>query len=398
MNNNRIVSTLLRRNTSAGRIAGFILSNFIGLAIITGALQFWLDARSIWSDEESFLQSDHLVINKKVTSANTFGESSTTFSPDEEQEIAAQPWVRTSAPFSSADYRVYAALNTNGRAMSTSMFFEAIPDDFVDVPSSQWTWQEGSDEIPLIISKDYLTLYNFGFASSAGLPQMSEGLMSGIPITLTLRSNKGDITKEFHGRVAGYSNRLNTILVPKNFMDWSNFHLGGTPGREPSRMIIDVNSPGDTAITEFMKAHDYEIAGDKSATAASFLLKVIIGIVLAIGAIITVLSLFILMLSVSLLMEKNRDKLRSLIMLGYPLKTVGAPYRQIIFWASGVAWIFSVAAVLILRAFYIDPLRGLGAGNGSIVIPIIVGLALTVIIILVNWNAVGKRVRAAFVK
>ena len=31
--------------------------------------------------------------------------------------------------------------------------------------------------VPVIISKDYLALYNFGFAGSAGLPQMSEGVM-----------------------------------------------------------------------------------------------------------------------------------------------------------------------------------------------------------------------------
>ncbi len=39
---------------------------------------FWevcsfMDARSIWEDDDSFIRSDYMVINKRVTSENTFG-------------------------------------------------------------------------------------------------------------------------------------------------------------------------------------------------------------------------------------------------------------------------------------------------------------------------------------
>ena len=46
--NMKLISSLLRKNTSPARIAGFILSNFIGLLIIIGGLQFYSDARSLW--------------------------------------------------------------------------------------------------------------------------------------------------------------------------------------------------------------------------------------------------------------------------------------------------------------------------------------------------------------
>jgi len=389
------ISRLLRKNTSPARIIGFVLSNFIGLAIVIGGLQFYLDARSIWESEDSFIRSDYLVINKKVTSENTLGGESS-FSDEEINEINSQPWVRKTAPFTSSDFRVRASLNNNGRGMSTSMFFEAIPDEFVDVPKSQWSWSEGNDEVPLIISKDYLTLYNFGFASAAGLPQMSEGLMSGIPLTLTLTSEDGSRSITMHGRVAGYSNRLNTILVPQNFIDWSNSRLGSGRERQPSRFIIDVNSPGDVAISSFMSEHDYEIAGDKTAASASFLLKLVVGIVLAIGAVITLLSLFILMLSVSLLMEKNRDKLHSLLMLGYPLSKVGAPYRSIIIVASAAAGLLALGATIAMRCAYLSQLRALGAETASIFPAIITDVILTSLIILFNIFAVNRKVKASW--
>ncbi|MDE5808322.1 MAG: hypothetical protein K2H76_09405 [Muribaculaceae bacterium] len=404
------ISRLLRKNISPARIAGFILSNFIGLAIVLGGLIFYLDARSIWDSEDSFIRSDYLVINKKVTSENTF-KGASSFSEDEVKEILGQPWVRKAAPFSTAGYRVKASLSQGGRGMSTAMFFESIPDEYVDVPKAQWSWKEGSDEVPLIISKDYLTLYNFGFASAAGLPQMSEGLMSGIPLSITLSDESGTNTVTLHGRVAGYSNRLNTILVPQNFMDWSNHLLSGAPdnsnnsnnsdssnnsNKAPSRMIIDVNSPGDVAINGFLERHDYEVAGDKSAAAASFLLKLVVGIVLAIGGVITILSLFILMLSVSLLMEKNRDKLHSLLMLGYPLGKVGAPYCRIVIFASFGAAVLALAAAAILRGFYLKPLQGLGAETGSFWPVIALCLILTAIIILFNIIAVKRKVKASW--
>ncbi|MDE7413979.1 MAG: ABC transporter permease [Muribaculaceae bacterium] len=391
-----IISRLLKKNISPARIAGFILSNFIGLAIVLGGLIFYLDARSIWESEDSFIRSDFLVINKKVTSGNTFGASSS-FSPQEVKEVMDQPWVRKAAPFTASAYRVRGALNQNGRGMSTAMFFESIPDEYVDVPKAQWSWQEGSDEVPLIISKDYLTLYNFGFATAAGLPKMSEGLMSGIPLDITIYNEDNSKAIQLHGRVAGYSNRLNTILVPQNFMDWSNGQLSADAATsDPSRLIIDVNSPGDVAINEFLDSHDYEVAGDKTAASASFLLKLVVGIVLAIGAIITLLSLFILMLSVSLLMEKNREKLHSLLMLGYPLKTVGAPYNKIVIAASVGACVLALAGTLCLRSIYLEPLRGLGAETGSFLPVVVVALLLTAIIIVFNCVAVSRKVKGSW--
>lgn len=393
------VSRLLRKNISPARIAGFILSNFIGLAIVLGGLMFYLDARSIWDSEDSFIRSDYLVVNKKVTSENTLRGASS-FSSEEMEEIAAQPWVRKSAPFTASAYRVRASLNQGGRGMSTAMFFEAIPDEYVDVPKSQWNWQEGSDEVPLIISKDYLTLYNFGFASAAGLPQMSEGLMSGIPLSITLSDENGARSVTLHGRVAGYSNRLNTILVPQNFMDWSNQLLSedsnNSKKMSASRVIIDVNSPGDVAINEFLDSHDYEVAGDKTAASASFLLKLVVGIVLAIGGVITILSLFILMLSVSLLMEKNRDKLHSLLMLGYPLGKVGAPYCRIVIFSSLGAAILAFGASMLLRGAYLEPLRGLGADTSSMWPVVLLCLILTLLIILFNILAVTRKIRSSW--
>lgn len=392
----KLVDRLLRRNTSPARVAGFIISNFIGLAIVLGGLQFYLDARSIWQADDSFVSTDYLVINKRVTSEQTLGAAGTGFDEAEIRDLESQPWVRRVGRFTSNDFKAYMSVGGGDRGLSTYMFFESIPDGFVDVPSSRWAWRPGGNDVPIIISKDYLTLYNFGFASSAGLPQMSEGIMSGIPVQLSLRSEDGTRTRTVMAHVAGYSNRLNTILVPQEFLEQANAALGSGVVRAPSRLIVDVSSPGDTAIAPYLEERGWETAGDKSASQASFMLKVVTGIVLGIGIVITLLSFFILLLSVSLIMEKNRDRLHSLLMLGYGLDTVGRPYVVLVTVSSVVAYVLAIGGMFILRGYYLAPLTGLGAVSGNVALTVGIGAVLTALIVIFNVASVRRKVRGSW--
>jgi len=52
------------------------------------------------------------------------------------------------------------------------------------------------------------------------LPQVSEDLVRGITLDLDL-SGRGQF-RNLKGRVVAFSNRLNTILVPEEFIRWSN--------------------------------------------------------------------------------------------------------------------------------------------------------------------------------
>lgn len=391
-----IIQRLLRKNLSMAQLVGFTLANFIGLLIVLLGLQIYTDVRSIWQDEDSFMQKDYLVINKRVSGSGLLTGERASFSADEIADIEKQSWVRKVGRFSSADYRLSASIEQAGRSMSTYMFFESIPSEFVDVDSDEWGYEEGDNVVPIIISKDYLSLYNFGFASSTGLPQFSETMIGSIPMRLRISSAKG--SAELQGRIVGFSNRLNTILVPQEFMDWSNQRYGRTAGAraDPSRLIIDVSSPGDVKIKDYIAEHGYEIAGDKANSTASYFLNVATGVVLAIGAVITILSLFVLLLSISLLMQKNRQKMHSLIMLGYELKEVGRPYRQLVVAVNAVAYLLAAGAMLAMRMLYIDAVRAMGASETTVWMSLGVGAMITIVVILFNIISINRKVASAF--
>lgn len=388
-----LVSRLLRKNTSRTQIVGFTIANFIGIAIVVGALQFYQDIRSIWEGNDSFIRQDYMVVNRRVSGMGSTGGG---FSEAELSDLRSQPWVRRAAPFTAARYVVDASVGAAGRNMSTRMFFESIPDSYIDVADSQWGYREGDTEVPIILSKDYLTLYNFGFASSAGLPRLSEAMMGSLPLMLTLRPEDGSRTVTLRGRVAGFSNRINTILVPEQFMKLSNAMLASGTEESPSRVIIDVSRPGDTAINKYLEAHDLEMAGDKSNSRAAFFMRVASGVVTGIGGLISVLSLFIMMLSVQLLMQKNRDKLHTLLQLGFTPRAAGAPFRRIVVVSALVSLLLALGAMYIFRLSWIEPVEEMGGGRGLWWLAPLCGVVITLLVVLFNLLAVRRRVASAW--
>lgn len=393
---NSVIARLLRRNLSRLQLAGFIVSNFIGLAIVISAIQFYADVRPLLVDEDSFINHDYIIVNRRVKTSNMVGTSSSSFSAEDVASLETQPWLRRLGAFTPADYEVYAYMDQGGRGMSTSMFLEAIPDGFIDVDSRDWRYQPSDSVVPVIISKDYLTLYNFGFAASSGLPQLTEGMLSSIPLTLRLRSRETGREMRLTARIAGFSSRLNTILVPEDFMEWSNSELGSGAPSQPSRLILEVKSPGDLAIAEYLDTHDLESAGNASDYKATFFLRLVAGLVIAVGALITLLSFFILLLSVALLMQKNRPKLHALIMLGYDLRQVAAPYLRLTLWATLASYALALAAMLVFRNIYISGIEALASEKAGVAVSLLCGAALAAFTVAFNFVSIRRRVKGAF--
>lgn len=390
--NTSIGRRLLSRGISGGRIAGFVLSNFIGLLMVCAALQIYRDVRPLAQEEGSFVSTDYVVVNKQVGSVGDAADRR--FTPAEIADLEAQPWVRSVGRFTAASYRVDGSVETGAHGMRTALFFESIPDSYVDAPAAHWSWRPGDTEVPIIIPRDYLALYNFGFAASAGLPQLTEGAISGIP--LDLRLGDGERTLALTGRVVGYSTRLNTILVPQSFMEASNALVGEGETPAPSRLIIDVSRPGDTAIAEYLQAHGLERAGDGDDASATFLLRIAAGIVAGVGLLVTVLSFFLLLLSVSLIMERNRARIHLLLTLGYPLREAAAPYIRMVCGGCAVACGVTCVALWGLRGAYAEALCSLGGGDTGVWLGMAAAVVLTLLSVTGNVISIRRRVAEAW--
>ena len=392
-----IIWKLLRQHISKGQLIGFAIANLIGLTIVLLAVQFYRDVRPVFNDEESFISKDYLIITRAVTGAGAMMGNNGEFSNDDISDLEQQPWCRQVGRFLNSDFAIDAQLGVgSGQAMHTQFFFEAIPDEFIDIDPNAWGFSLDKPEGPVVISRDYLSLYNFGFAATQGMPRISEGQAEMLPLQFTLSGNGK--RKVMPGRIVGFSNRLNTVIVPEEFLEWANGYFGTGAVQLPQRLIVEVSSPGDVKIEQYMDEHHYEVAGDKmSSSKANYFLTIISGIVIAVGVIISLLSFFVLMLSIYLLLQKNTQKLQDLLLLGYSPDQVSRHYILLVVVINAAVLVLAIVLMLLGRLTYMDMIRAFGIGGAGIWVSILVGLLIMGAITAGNIIAIRRKVDSLWI-
>ena len=397
-----LVWKLMRRHISMSQLAGFFFANLCGMVIVLLGIQFYQDVAPVFTEGDSFMKKDYLIVSKKVSTLGSFVGKSSTFSSNEIEEILDQPFTKEVGAFTPSQFKVSAGVGMEqiGLNMSTAMFFESVPDKYVDVNLDEWHFEPGQEIVPIIIPRNYLNLYNFGFAQSRSLPQLSEGVMN--LINLEVRISGGGRQNTYKGKIAGFSNRLNTILVPESFMVWANANYSdGKSDKEPSRLIIEVGNPTDDRIARFFKEHGYETEDDKlDAGKTTWFLKVVVGIVLAVGLLISILSFYILMLSIYLLLQKNTTKLENLLLVGYAPGRVALPYQMLTVGLNALVLVLSVGIVLYVRTLYLDVVEKMfpSLGEGSYGWMIAFGIMLFVGVSFLNVVAIRRKVASIWMR
>lgn len=392
---NRLVWKLLRQHISIGQLTGFFLANLFGMMIVLLSVQFYCDVLPVFTQGDSFMKKDYIIATKKISALGNFAGKSSHFSKEEIKELETQPFTKSVGAFTPSLFKVSAGLGMQeaGIHLSTEMFFESVPDEYVDVSLDKWHFDENTTVIPIIIPRNYLNLYNFGFAQSRSLPKLSEGLMSLIQMDIMMRGN-GRV-EQYKGNIVGFSNRLNTILVPQSFMNWANHAFAPREEAPPSRLIIEVKNPTDAAIAQYFQKKNYDTEGDNlDAGKTTYFLRLITGIVIGVGLFISILSFYILMLSIFLLLQKNSTKLENLLLIGYSPNRVALPYNMLTVSLNILILLLSVGGVAWLRFYYIEAIRTLfpQLETGSLLPCFITGCILFIAVSLLNITMIQKKI------
>lgn len=388
---------LLKQHLSVSQLIGFFFANVCGMVIVLLAVQFYRDVLPIFTQGDSFMKGNYVIVSKKVSTLGTIVGKQTTFSSGDIRDIEAQSFVEGVGCFIPSQFKVSAGMGLQGIRMSTDLFFESVPDAFVDVKSEKWKFDPASNEVPIIIPRNYLNLYNFGFAQSRNLPQLSEGLIGMVNLDIRIMGN-GQMN-QLKGRIAGFSNRLNTILVPESFIRWANAHYGEGRDAAPSRLIVEVNNPADERIVQYFQRKGYEMEGNElDAGKTAWLLKVIVGVVLSVGLLISALSFYILILSIYLLLQKNMRKLETLLLIGYSPAQVARPYQVLAVVLNLLVLALGFGLVVCVRSWYVPVLSVLlpEAGGGNLVPALSVGIVVFLFVSVLNLYIIRRKVNAVW--
>ena len=163
----------------------------------------------------------------------------------------------------------------------------------------------------------------------------------------------------------------------------------------PSRLIVEVDNPTDNKVTAFMEEHCYDTADNNmDAEKITYFLRLLVSVVVTVGLVISVLSFYILMLSIYLLVQKNSVKLENLLLIGYSPTSIALPYQVLTLVLNFIVMVIALVALLIVRSYYLDIISTLfpEVVEGSMLGSIFVGIGLFMFVSLLNVFVVRRKV------
>lgn len=389
-----LLHRLLLRDMSVAQLAVYAVGVYLGVLILSGALQLWRDFSVRSADAaDPFSSEDYVIFSPQVAGLG-FGSG---VAADDSllRALRAQPWATSADRFSAADFSVTASVDLGADRFASALFFEAVPDEYMTPLPTAWKFDStaAAPVIPVILPRDYLALYNFGFAPSRGLPSLGEDVVMQIPLTVSVAGNGRQ--RLFPARVVGFSNRINTIAVPQSFISWANEIFGGDSGAKSSaRLIARVSTDrNDPAIKDFAAAHSLEIAGDSGSVSASRVLAVIMAIVSGVGLLLCVLSAVILTVSLILLLYKTRGVIRRLISLGFTRRSILSVYALMLAVVNAVVWIAVSVTLVAGHGAVAGLLHDAGAGTAPLLPVLGVSLLLMCVVQLLGMTVISSKIK-----
>jgi hypothetical protein len=253
---------------------------------------------------------DFISISKKINDENQSIKS--IFTKQEIDELKSKPFIDGVAPLIANEFRVH--VEASG-IFGTDLFLETLDNEFIDTIPNSFQWQPGQMIVPLIISSDFLEAYNV-FAPGNGLPQMSSTTAERLPITVQCSGQGKQLT--FQARIVAFSDRINSVLAPKSFLDWANQNLGEATEHGATRLFIKTKDANNPDFLSYLDKKNYLVNKDKTRLGRTKqTLQAVFSGLGVFGLLVVVMALMLFSFYLQLLIARSKDNLQLLLLLGY---------------------------------------------------------------------------------
>ena len=94
-------------------------------------------------------------------------------------------------------------------------------------------------------------------------------------------------------------------------------------------------------------------------------------------------------------MQKNTEKLRNLILIGYSTNRVAMPYQMLTAGLNMIVLVISIAVVALLRGYYMEIVQSLfpEIDRGTMLHSISLGIILLLTVTIINVTAIRNKIR-----
>lgn len=287
----------------------------IGVLLLLCSIQMYINIQQMLAGGSIRKNGyDYISITKTVTNATMGQAEKNLFQQKDIDELKAQPFIENVAPLLANQFRVQLSAG-DILPFKTDLFLETLDNDFIDTLPPNFQWVEGQSHIPIILSSDFLEIYNV-FAPGQGLPQISEATASGVPIFITCINADKRLT--FQGQIVAFSDRINSVLVPASFLTWANNQFGATEASDAARVFIKTKDANNTQLLNYLDQKNYKVNKDK--TKFGRVKQVVQGIFSGLGIfglLVIILALMIFSFYLQLVIARSKSSLQLLLTMGY---------------------------------------------------------------------------------
>ncbi len=195
---------------------------------------------------------------------------------------------------------------------------------------------------------------------------------------------------EYLGKIAGFSDRISTVLVPQSFMDWANAKFGTGVAKLPSRVVIRVKDPSSIELKDYLEKHHYSTDTEKTKyNKIRGIVQTIVSVVGFFGLVLLMFALLVFSMFIQLVISSCKKEIRLLVTLGTaPRRLQRYLMGQLVpvYFVTGVIALIIVAAaqwwasgLLEKHGMYVAPYPGIMTIGATVLI-----LALVYIVNLVT--------------
>lgn len=381
-----MIRRLILAGQSYAQLIIVLFGSLAGLLLLMLSLQIYGDVFKVVESKKESISKHFLVLNKPVSLVNTVSGTASTFDPLEIEALRKIKGVERVAEFRTNLFNAKASFDFNGSGMSTDMIFESVPAAFLEIDPQTWTWSPGK-KVPMILPSEYLNLYNSGFAPVQNLPQITKGMakVSGLRVTAA----GAGFAEEFPAEIVAFTDRINSILVPDEFLNYANTKYGFRKSAGASRVVImshDLSEPELMRVIDEM-GYDTNLELLKSGK-TNALLNAILGLLLSVGFVIILMSLLSFVQYSQLLINRSGYEIRTLVHLGYRVKVVFRSYFMFYLFLMLVVFVLAIAGLFIVKFYLTGLLLEKGIEIGSGVSPQVILMAVAVLSVFVVLNAI----------
>ncbi|MBV9989505.1 MAG: hypothetical protein JO301_17625 [Chitinophagaceae bacterium] len=304
---------LIRTATGRKRFVMAFIGLSVAMLLILSAVQIQVDYNDLLNsktNQDSI--ANFLVVNKVLTDRNL---GATSLNDSEIADLKRQGFVEAVGLLTPSRFKASIQSASDRFPFFTDIAFESVPNDFIDVVSKDWHWDESSRFVPIIAPNMFLDFYNFQFSFSQNLPQLTQTVVKMIVFKINVYTPNGIMT--LNGKVVGFSDRISSLLVPQEFMNWGNSRFANAANAKPSRAILRTKDPGNPTLVSYLKEKGLATDADKTRFSRyRHIVDLVVKIAWVTGLLMFLFAMVIFTLFIQLTIASCKEEIILLVTLG----------------------------------------------------------------------------------